>query len=451
MFGTVLAVSFAPVLAYNDLRSGNPFVLGTSAPATDDQNGFAGDFGTGLYGLLVAQNHGLLVFAPWLVLGLAPVGLGGLSPRSRVAVRAFLIGAGAYTVLIAGLKQWAKVEWGPRYLVPILPVVIVPAAVAAYRLWRTRWRPLVAGLAVLSVAVTAPAGVVELFLRRHRFPRGLRTAHPLGTLIGSYHALVQGLTGAGRPGPRRFAATPSAPPGSASRTCGRRGCGNAAVFPGPPDWPSRWSCSAGWPRASSGASRSPGKVRRLRGKHDRGQPRGCHEPVAPDPGGDGRGRGRPQRFHARRRGCRWDHRGDRGRVSQHLSRRDHHADRTRKNQGASAGPGAGGGPGPGSSSACFLLCALLSRIHPADPRGPLRHRDLRDAAGGGRGVGPGEKEIILSVAPLFVVFLLMIAIVPIAKFTTHRVRRFALLWIGAAVGVDQIINSWWRNSFFTWT
>ena len=202
IYCSLLIVCFAPVLGYNLARSGNPFVLGTMHPRYDDQNGFSGDIGTGLYGLLLSPNHGLFVFAPWLLIALYPKGLRGINKPHRTVIIASLLGAIAYTVMIAALRQWAKVEWGPRYLVPFLPVIVVVAAVAARWLWETRWWPAVAILALLSLATTLPAGLVNYSYVVTEYPDA---ANPLATspaqIIGTYRALIEGVRGRDTVGP----------------------------------------------------------------------------------------------------------------------------------------------------------------------------------------------------------------------------------------------------------
>jgi hypothetical protein len=196
VFVTVVAIGLAPMLAYNYVRTGNPLMLGTMVPQYAEQNGFAGDFATGLYGLLVSPNHGLLVFAPWLCLAVLPAGLRSLPPNIRRGAVLFLVGVAAYTVMIAGLRQWAKVEWGPRYLVPILPLLAVPAAAAGHRLWQSRWRPVVFVSAALSIAVSLPAGIVNYSYVVTEYPGA---TDPLSTspkqVIGTYQALWDGLSG----------------------------------------------------------------------------------------------------------------------------------------------------------------------------------------------------------------------------------------------------------------
>jgi hypothetical protein len=209
VFGICLAACLTPILIYNTIRSGNPLALGTMHPRYADQNGFAGKFGEGLYGLLISPNHGLLVFAPWLVLGLSPAALRACSPRARLVLSALLIGVAAYTLLIAGLKQWAKVEWGPRYLVPVLPIIAVSAGAAAYQLWKTRWRPLVATLAVVSIVPSAAAGVVNYSYVMTEFPGASDPLAPTPQQItGSYRALLSGLRGDAPMAPDKVRADP---------------------------------------------------------------------------------------------------------------------------------------------------------------------------------------------------------------------------------------------------
>lgn len=209
LFSTTLAVGVVPILVYNYLRTGNPLVLGTMMPQYLDQNGFNGNVAAGLYGLLVSPNHGLLIFAPWLLLGLVPQAFTGVPRQQRVVVTAFLVGSLAYTMVIAGLHQWAKVEWGPRYLVPVLPAVILPAALAASRLWSRRHRVVVAVLVVASFVLTVPAAVVNYSYVVTDYPGA---ADPLSAqprqIIGTYAALARGLRGEDMPAPAALRADP---------------------------------------------------------------------------------------------------------------------------------------------------------------------------------------------------------------------------------------------------
>lgn len=196
VYCSILVTMLLPVLVYNYIRSGNPFILGTMHPIYESQNGFSGDIATGLYGLILSPNHGLFIFAPWLLMSALPSGLASLKLPHRIVIGTFLLGAVAYTVLIASLKQWAKVEWGPRYLVPILPILAVLASLAALRLWRSRCWPIVVTLALLSLATTIPAGIVNYSYVVTDYPNA---ANPLASrpeqILGAYQALLDGIRG----------------------------------------------------------------------------------------------------------------------------------------------------------------------------------------------------------------------------------------------------------------
>jgi hypothetical protein len=49
-------------------------------------------------------------------------------------------------------------------------------------------------------------------------------------------------------------------------------------------------------------------------------------------------------------------------------------------------------------------------------------------------------QIVYIVSPVFVDLVLIIAIIPIAIYSTHRVKRFPFLWIAIAILIDQVVN-----------
>ena len=110
---------------------------------------------SGLAGILVSPNRGLLVYSPVLALGLAGLGWGAWRRGGLFTPAALLVGA---TLLLFGHYSvwWGGHTFGPRLLGDILPAV----ALGFVPMWRRLWRPGVGRvLAVLllswSVAVQA--------------------------------------------------------------------------------------------------------------------------------------------------------------------------------------------------------------------------------------------------------------------------------------------------------
>ncbi len=81
----------------------------------------------GLEGLLVSPGKGLLLFCPLVVLALP---LWPLLLRRRRAEALLALGITAITLLVFATYPvwWGGVCWGPRYLVPVLPFILLPLA-----------------------------------------------------------------------------------------------------------------------------------------------------------------------------------------------------------------------------------------------------------------------------------------------------------------------------------
>jgi hypothetical protein len=109
--------------AYNALRFGSP--LRTGYPV--DTLGFSTPLLKGLYGLLLSPGVGLVVFMPIVLASLA--GWPGFV-RSRRA-EAVLVAALVLIRLAVFARWWAwdgGASWGPRYLVPVVPLLMLPLA-----------------------------------------------------------------------------------------------------------------------------------------------------------------------------------------------------------------------------------------------------------------------------------------------------------------------------------
>jgi hypothetical protein len=145
-------------LWYNAVRFGHPLDTGNLGPAeaVDDQHfSFSGATLAGVAGLLFSPGRALFLYAPVAAACLASIP--SLARRDRSL--AWLI-VGAFTsllVLYGSLRYWDGLRgYGPRYLVPLLPLLTVPLA-----LWVRRGRTRLKCLIVASVLVQLPGILVD--------------------------------------------------------------------------------------------------------------------------------------------------------------------------------------------------------------------------------------------------------------------------------------------------
>jgi len=116
-----LALAAALVAWHNHLRFGGALLF--DEPGTQV---FNTPFATGAHGLLLSSGRGLLVYSPPLLAGLCGL---PLLARRRPADAALL--AGLALALLAGYATYAHWDggicWGGRYLVPLIPLLLLPA------------------------------------------------------------------------------------------------------------------------------------------------------------------------------------------------------------------------------------------------------------------------------------------------------------------------------------
>jgi hypothetical protein len=142
---------FAPVAAlwlyFEIARFGRPF-----AGYADE--GFTHPFLDGAWRLLVGPNKGLLLYFPAAVAAGVLVWRALRSERLRAALLAgTILPFVALLLLAAPWWAWHGVDgWGPRLLVPGIPLLAMAAALEIER-WRTPWR---AGLIAVSVLLNVP-------------------------------------------------------------------------------------------------------------------------------------------------------------------------------------------------------------------------------------------------------------------------------------------------------
>ncbi len=150
------AVGFATWMLVNAVRFGNPFnpgYLGDPIP------GFGTSIVGGLYGLLLSPAGSLFLYCPVMLLAL-PAFVDWWK-RDRQAV--VLFGGMFLTLLLfySQLANWAGGRsYGPRYLVPTLPFLVIGTAWWLHRL-RGRGRRLALAVCAVSVLVQLPGVAVD--------------------------------------------------------------------------------------------------------------------------------------------------------------------------------------------------------------------------------------------------------------------------------------------------
>jgi hypothetical protein len=140
------AVPLLLLLAANAARFGDPLETGYSGVLRM----FGSDFLEGLAGLLVSPGRGLLLYFPFVLL--AVPGLVALARRDPPLA---LFCGGSAVALLLLYAPWAQWDggwvFGPRFLVPVLPLLAVPAALVAFR--DRAWTAAAALLAFASFAL----------------------------------------------------------------------------------------------------------------------------------------------------------------------------------------------------------------------------------------------------------------------------------------------------------
>jgi hypothetical protein len=136
-------------------RFGSPLETGYLRDTTP---GFGGSIFAGVAGLLFSPSASVFVYCPLAILGLA--GLSAMARSHRAVAVLFVALVTVYVVVYASLGNWiGGRSYGPRYLVPFLPALVLPLAF---------WRPAsrrsqfgVAAVVALSVVIQLPGVLVD--------------------------------------------------------------------------------------------------------------------------------------------------------------------------------------------------------------------------------------------------------------------------------------------------
>lgn len=166
LFGATLALFALSIGWYDWVRYGNPLATGYRADET-----FNTPLLVGLYGLLFSPGKGLFVYVPFLAV--LPFSLAIFFRRARREVILILFVFAFYLFTFAlWYYWWGGTNWGPRFLVPALPFLILALAPVVERVYAfsgslRSWfrRPLfvvfsllvLAGVAIELLGITVPA------------------------------------------------------------------------------------------------------------------------------------------------------------------------------------------------------------------------------------------------------------------------------------------------------
>jgi hypothetical protein len=166
MAALIIMLGMTPSFVYNYVRMGSPLRPATTAPQYAHDQGLSlhGNIPRGLYVLILSPNRGLLEFSPICLVLITLPWVWRRMPRvCQQMTLIFGVGAVLYTVMIADIRNSGTFGWGPRYLVPTLPIIFLPVASIIQILW-DRWHVLLLFLLVISASLNGMAVLVNWHL-----------------------------------------------------------------------------------------------------------------------------------------------------------------------------------------------------------------------------------------------------------------------------------------------
>ena len=152
------AVPLALLAVYDRAAFGTPLPVGYNYSALWQNQHHTGFLSItfpsleALWGLSFGAFRGLFVRSPWLLLALPGYALWWRARQSRAELWVtLLVPLSLYLFYSSSIMWWGGFAVGPRYLVPMLPFLALPAAVCCQHVWRVAWtRTVVIGAGALS-------------------------------------------------------------------------------------------------------------------------------------------------------------------------------------------------------------------------------------------------------------------------------------------------------------
>jgi len=186
----LLLFMLLPDLWYNQLRTGRFWVPGEAAPQWEPLH-ITGQYLLGTLGMFFGVQRGLLFYAPVCLLGYAAVLALIWRTRgfARIAWATALACAVAYATTVVLLHNWYVYGWGPRYLVPLLPVLFVATVVAC----ETHVIPRAAAYIAVGFGLVTQAPVAFTNWHAMLAVVGVQDRAPNG-ITGLWNSFVHGLT-----------------------------------------------------------------------------------------------------------------------------------------------------------------------------------------------------------------------------------------------------------------